>query len=334
MHVLVTGSAGFVGFHVARRLLEAGHAVTGFDNLNPYYDVALKAARHAVLGAFAGFRPVVGALEDMAALEAAIAGSAPDVIIHLAAQAGVRHSLDQPRSYLQSNVVGTFNLIELARQARPRHLLIASTSSVYGANDQMPFGENDRTDHPLTFYAATKKATEVMAHSTAHLWKVPVTAFRFFTVYGPWGRPDMAYYKFVRAAFADEPIEVYGHGRMRRDFTYIDDLVEAVTRLIDRVPVEGAPVGAEDSLSPAAPFRVVNMGGGQPVALLDYIDAIERAVGRPIRRVLIPMQKGDVEATTASTTLLRDLIGFVPATPVDDGIARFVAWFRDHHGLA
>ena len=264
MRALVTGAAGFIGYHVSRRLLAEGHAVDGFDGMTPYYDVKLKQARWAELERFPSFRGRVAMLEDFSAL-AGFAEPKPDVVVHLAAQAGVRYSLENPRAYVDANLVGTYNVLEVARGVK--HLLLASTSSVYGANAAMPFRETDRTDHPLTLYAATKKAGEDMAHSYAHLWKTPTTAFRFFTVYGPWGRPDMALFKFVAATLRGEPVEVYGNGEMSRDFTFVDDLVEAIVRLIDAPPREGEPVGEMDSLSPAAPYRVVNIGGGQPVGL-------------------------------------------------------------------
>ncbi len=327
MRVLVTGAAGFIGFHVSRRLLADGHDVDGYDGMTPYYDVRLKEARLAELQRFPRFRFGLGMLEDAAALKA-FAEPKPDAIVHLAAQAGVRYSLENPRAYVESNLVGTFHVMELARGVR--HFLPASTSSVYGANAAMPFHETDRADHPLTLYAATKKAGEDMAHAYAHLWKIPTTAFRFFTVYGPWGRPDMALFKFVAATLKGEPIDVYGHGEMKRDFTYIDDLVEAVVRLIDKPPVEGAPVGPMDSLSPAAPYRVVNIGGGQPVGLLEFIDAIERALGKPVRRRMLEMQKGDVPATWASPDLLRALTDYVPSTGVEAGVRAFVQWYRGH----
>ncbi len=325
MRILVTGAAGFIGFHLSQRLLADGHEVDGYDGMTPYYDVRLKAARWAELGRFPRFRGHVAMLEDADAL-AAFAEPKPDIVVHLAAQAGVRYSLENPRAYIDANLVGTFNVLELSRGAR--HLLLASTSSVYGANAATPFREIDRTDHPLTLYAATKKAGEDMAHAYAHLWKTPTTAFRFFTVYGPWGRPDMALFKFVAAGLKGEPIDVYGEGRMSRDFTYIDDLVEAVRRLIDLPPEEGAPSGPLDSLSPAAPYRVVNIGGGRPVGLLAFVEAVERSLGRPIARRLLPMQKGDVPATCASPDLLRALTGYVPETEMETGVRAFVDWYR------
>ncbi|WP_043539174.1 NAD-dependent epimerase/dehydratase family protein [Salinarimonas rosea] len=329
---LVTGTAGFIGFHVAQRLLADGWLVTGVDGMTTYYDVSLKEARHARLRRSNAFHAHEIMLEDDAALQEVFDAATPDVVVHLAAQAGVRYSLENPRAYVDANLVGTFNVMEGVRRHAPTHFLLASTSSAYGANTEMPFGETDRADHPLTLYAATKKATETMAHSYAHLWKLPTTAFRFFTVYGPWGRPDMALFKFVRATLAGTPIEVYGEGRMQRDFTYIDDLVEAIVRLIDTPPVEGAPIAPFDSLSPAAPWRVVNIGGGQPVGLMPFIETIEAALGVPVRKTMLPMQKGDVAATFARAELLEALTGYRPSTPVEEGVRRFVDWYREHYG--
>jgi len=327
---LITGSAGFIGFHLSRRLLEDGHIVAGLDGFTPYYDVRLKRERHAVLEAYAHFTAHEAMLEDFSALSRIVEGARPDVIVHLAAQAGVRYSLENPRAYANANLTGTFNLLEVAKAVRPGHLLLASTSSVYGGNAEMPFRETDRTDHPLTLYAATKKAGEDMAHAYAHLHKIPTTAFRFFTVYGPWGRPDMALFKFVDATLAGEPIDVYGEGRMKRDFTYVEDLVEAVARLIGLPPREGQTIGACDSLSPAAPYRVVNIGGGKPVGLMDFIAAIETSLGVPAKRRFLPMQKGDVPATWAAPDLLAALTGYVPATPIEAGVDAFVAWRKAH----
>ena len=332
MRFLITGAAGFIGFHLTRRLLAEGHFVAGVDGLTPYYDVNLKRARLDLLARSNGFRFHELMLEDFDALRAACEDARPDVIVHLAAQAGVRYSIENPRSYAESNLTGSFNLLEVARTAAPQHLLFASTSSVYGANTQMPFRETDRTDHPLTFYAATKKASEDMAHSYAHLWSLPTTAFRFFTVYGPWGRPDMALFKFVKAALAGETIDVYGHGKMRRDFTYVDDLVEAIVRLIGLPPEAGKPAGPEDSLSPAGPYRVVNIGGGAPVELSAFIAQIERAVGRPIAQRMLDIQPGELPATWASADLLRTLTGYETTTPLDAGVAAFVAWYLEHYG--
>lgn len=328
---LITGTAGFVGFHLARRLLADGWLVTGIDGMTPYYDVSLKRGRHAMLGRSNAFVARELMLEDDASLQAAFDECAPDVVVHLAAQAGVRYSLEHPRAYVDANLIGTFNVMEGVRRLALEHFLLASTSSVYGANVEMPFRETHRADHPLTLYAATKKATEAMTHSYAHLWGLPTMIFRFFTFYGPWGRPDMALFKFVRATLAGEPIEVYGEGRMERDFTYIDDLVEAIARLVDTPPVAGQPVADHDTLSPAAPFRVVNIGGGHPVGLMDFMEAMEKALGRTAEKRLLPMQKGDVRSTTAAHELLETLTGFRPQITVEDGVSRFVTWYREHY---
>ncbi|MGU3493503.1 NAD-dependent epimerase [Xanthobacteraceae bacterium A53D] len=334
MRFLVTGSAGFIGFHLAKRLLGAGHVVVGLDGLTPYYDVTLKQARHAELARHNGFSAVIGMLEDRDAVAEAAELARPDVIIHLAAQAGVRYSLENPKAYVDANLTGSWNILELARQVQPQHLLLASTSSVYGANAKVPFAETDRADEPMTLYAATKKSMESMAHSYAHLYGVPTTAFRFFTVYGPWGRPDMALFRFVCAMLNDAPIDIYGEGRMSRDFTYVDDLVEAVARLVDRRPQPGAPVGPAglDSLSPVAPFRVVNIAAGQPVGLMDFVETIEQALGRPAQRRMLPMQPGDVPRTYASAALLEELTGYRPDTPVSVGVRAFVGWYRAYYG--
>lgn len=330
MRFLITGTAGFIGFHVARRLLADGHQVAGIDNFSAYYDPALKEARNAVLEAHHNaFRIYRVALEDKVALEAAWDQAQPDVVIHLAAQAGVRYSIDYPDTYVSANLIGTFNILEAARRLQPKHLLVASTSSAYGANTEMPFRETDRAVHPLTLYAATKGAGELMGHAYSHLFGIPTTFFRFFTVYGPWGRPDMALFKFTKAIMADEPIEVYGQGQMSRDFTYIDDLVEAIVRLVDvipgTVPVEG------DTLSSAAPYRMVNIGGGTPSGLMDYISELEKALGRTAKKVYLPMQDGDVTATFASADLLERLTGYRPATPISVGVPAFVDWFRNKY---
>ncbi len=332
MRILVTGSAGFIGFHVCRRLLAEGHEVIGIDNFSAYYDPALKEARNAVLEQHDNaFRVHRIGLEDKAALDAAWDEAAPNAVIHLAAQAGVRYSIDHPETYVSANLIGTFNVLEAARRTPPKHLLAASTSSAYGANTDMPFRETDRAVHPLTLYAATKGATELMGHSYSHLFGVPTTFFRFFTVYGPWGRPDMALFKFTKAILAGEPIEIYGEGRMSRDFTYIDDLVESIVRLIPLAPTASGAPG--DTLSPAAPFRMVNIGGGMPTGLMDYITALEDALGMQAIKTYLPMQDGDVPATFASADLLEALIGYKPSTPVSQGVPAFVAWYRDHCGV-
>jgi UDP-glucuronate 4-epimerase len=332
VRILITGTAGFIGFHLAKRLLADGHVVAGVDGLTSYYDVNLKKQRHAILARSNHFTAHVAMLEDERRLESIFDAAQPDAVIHLAAQAGVRYSLENPRAYIDSNIVGTFNVLELLRRALPKHLILGSTSSIYGANQDVPFRENDRADHPLTLYAATKKATELMAHSYAHLWEIPTTALRFFTIYGPWGRPDMALFKFVDAIANGRPIDIYGEGRMSRDFTYVDDLVEAIVRLLPCVPSRESSHQTDDadSLSPIAPFRVVNVGRSQPIALLDFVETIERKLGKRAIRNLLPMQPGDPPVTFASSELLGQLTGYRPATPVEEGVAKFVDWYREY----
>ncbi len=331
---LVTGSAGFIGYHLSRRLLADGFRVLGVDSLSDYYDPELKRRRQAALLQHVGFAAINEPIETPGLLADLFASEKPDIVVHLAAQAGVRYSIDNPRSYLDSNLVGTFELLEAARAHPPQHMLLASTSSAYGANTEMPYRETMKADHQMSFYAATKKATEAMAHSYAHLFDLPVTMFRFFTVYGPWGRPDMALFKFTRAMLAGETIDVYNHGEMRRDFTYVDDLVEAVRRLVDTAPAR--PSGSDqvapgDSLSPVAPWRVVNIGNSKPEQLGEMIAAIEDALGIEARRNLMPMQPGDVPATWADADLLRSLTGYVPQTGLREGVKRFVDWYRDYY---
>ncbi|GAB1480452.1 NAD-dependent epimerase/dehydratase family protein [Paracoccaceae bacterium] len=330
---LVTGSSGFIGYHLCQRLLSDGFRVVGIDNLSDYYDVALKQRRQAMLLQSPGFSVVNDDVQAPGRLRTMFAEHRPDVVVHLAAQAGVRYSIENPRSYLDSNITGTFELLEAARAYPPAHLLLASTSSAFGANIKMPYAETDRADHQMSFYAATKKATESMAHSYAHLFDLPVTMFRFFTVYGPWGRPDMALFKFTKAILAGEPIDVYNFGDMKRDFTYIDDLVEAIRLLIDTPPQRPADgtVPEGDSLSPVAPWRVVNIGNSDAVQLTDFIAAIEAATGLTAIRNLMPMQAGDVPATWADAELLRKLTGYRPRTDVRDGVRAFVDWYRSYY---
>lgn len=332
--VLITGTAGFIGFHLARLLLAEGFRVQGYDGMTDYYDVRLKQRRHAMLLQHPNFSAMEGMLEDQARFDALADEFRPDVIVHLAAQAGVRYSLENPRAYLDANVIGTFNVMEAARRLAVKHLLMASTSSVYGANTEMPFTETEKADTQLTIYAATKKANESMAHAYAHLWNLPTTMFRFFTVYGTWGRPDLALYKFVDAILDDRPIDIYNHGEMYRDFTYVDDLVRGIRLLMDAVPVrpENGVVPEGDSLSPVAPYRVVNIGNSEKVRLLDFVDAIEDCLGKKAIRNYMPMQMGDVPATWADASLLQTLTGYRPQTDFRDGIARFVEWFRDYYG--
>lgn len=330
--VLVTGSAGFIGFHLSRLLLANGYRVVGLDAMTDYYDVSLKEARHARLE-HAEFTPYVGKVETPNLMMNLFEAHKPDYVVHLAAQAGVRYSIENPRSYLESNIVGTFEILEAARAYPPKHMLLASTSSAFGANTQMPYQETQRADHQMSFYAATKKSTENMAHSYAHLFDLPVTMFRFFTVYGPWGRPDMALFKFTKAILEGNPIDVYNHGNMKRDFTYVEDLVEGIRLLLDAIPerpVDGL-VNEGDSLSPVAPHRVVNIGNNDAVQLTDFIEAIEAATGLKAQRNLLPMQAGDVPATWADAELLKSLTGYQPKTDVRVGVEKFVEWYRNFY---
>ena len=330
--IFVTGSAGFIGFHLSRLLLDEGCDVHGLDGITDYYDTRLKERRTAMLQQSHSFGFTQAMLEDATAVQKAIENFRPDVIVHLAAQAGVRYSLENPRAYIDSNVTGTFNVMEAARAVECQHLLMASTSSVYGANTKMPFAETDQTDTPLTIYAATKKANEAMGHSFAHIHHLPVTMFRFFTVYGPWGRPDMALFKFTDAMLKGRPIDIYNNGEMYRDFTYVTDLVKGIRLLAEAVPNNDTAVVPDDSLSPVAPFRVVNIGNSEKVRLLDFIDALEDTLGVKAVRNYMPMQTGDVPATWANADLLRALTGYAPQTSYRDGIRSFVAWFRDYYG--
>ncbi|MGH1367096.1 MAG: GDP-mannose 4,6-dehydratase [Maritimibacter sp.] len=333
--VLITGTAGFIGFHLATYLLKEGFLVHGYDGMTDYYDVTLKQRRHAMLLQSPHFSATEGMLEDQTLFDKTADEFEPDIIVHLAAQAGVRYSLEHPRAYIDANVIGTFNVMEAARRLGVDHLLMASTSSVYGASEEMPFTETVNTDTPLTLYAATKKANESMGHSYAHLWKLPTTMFRFFSVYGTWGRPDLALYKFVDAILDGRPMDIYNNGDMHRDFTYVDDLVRAIRLLIDTpppLPDAGAEPVEGDSLSAVAPYRVVNIGNSEKVRLLDFIDAIEETLGKKAIRNYMGMQKGDVQNSWADASLLRRLTGYQPETDFKVGIERFVGWFRDYYG--
>jgi UDP-glucuronate 4-epimerase len=321
VNILLTGSAGFIGFHLTLRLLAEGHVVTGVDALTPYYDPALKTARLARLTTHNGYQHRQILLEETDALRRVAVEARPDIIIHLAAQPGVRYGLENPRAYVDSNLLGSFSVLDVAKDVKPQHLLLASTSSVYGANTKVPFEEGDTTLGPLSLYAATKIGMEAMAHAHAHLHGLATTAFRFFTVYGPWGRPDMAIFKFTKSIIAGEPIDVYGHGQMRRDFTYVDDLVEAVMRLMP-LPPTGLP-----------PYRVVNIGGGQPQELMDFIATLEDVIGKKAVLNFLPVQPGDVPQTYASPAVLQSLTGYRPQTTLAEGVAAFVAWYRGHYGV-
>lgn len=333
MRVLITGAAGFIGSHVAERLLARGDAVAGIDNLNAYYDPALKRARLARLG---GLDFLQADIADRAEMAAAFSRLAPDAVVHLAAQAGVRHSVTHPHDYADANLVGFLNVLEGARAAGVGHLLFASTSSVYGANRRFPLSEDQPVDHPMSLYAATKKANEAMAHAYAHLYGIPCTGLRFFTVYGPWGRPDMALFKFTRAILNDQAIDIYNHGHMARDFTYIDDIVAGIVALLDNIPTpEGDPEAGPDSpdTSPIAPYRIYNIGNSRPVDLMAYIEVLERCLGREARKNFLPIQPGDVPRTWAAVDRLTRATGYRPKTDVAIGVARFVDWYRDYYGL-
>lgn len=331
---IITGAVGFIGFFAAKRLLQDGYRVVGLDCMSDYYDISLKEARLANLKNNKDFRYVFGKVEESDKLRQLFQDERPDVVIHLAAQAGVRYSIENARAYLESNLIGTFELLEAARAFPPRHMLLASTSSAYGANTDMPYREIQKSDHQVSFYAATKKSTENMAHSYAHLFNLPITMFRFFTVYGPWGRPDMAPFKFTKAILAGDAIDVYNYGDMKRDFTYIDDLVEAISLLIDVIPArsDDGIVEEGDSLSPVAPWRVVNIGNSNAVHLNEFIKAIEDATGLKAKRNLMPMQAGDVTATWADASLLNSLTGYKPKTNIHDGMKIFVNWYREFYG--
>ncbi|MBL0917408.1 MAG: NAD-dependent epimerase [Hydrogenophaga sp.] len=323
MHILLTGAAGFIGMHTAQRLLARGDAVTGIDNLNSYYDPALKQARLAQLQGLPGFRFERLDVADRTGMEALFARERFDAVVHLAAQAGVRYSITNPHAYLESNLTGFGHVLEGCRAQGVKHLVYASSSSVYGGNTKMPFEETDPVDHPVSLYAATKKANELMAHTYSHLYRLPATGLRFFTVYGPWGRPDMAYFSFTKAVLEGRPIDVFNHGDMKRDFTWVDDIVEGVLRVLDKPATPDTDGGA--------PHRVFNIGNHNPVQLMEFIACIERATGREATKRLLPMQPGDVPATYASTQALHDWVGFAPATPLAEGIERFVRWYRDYY---
>ncbi|MEO7326791.1 MAG: NAD-dependent epimerase [Dokdonella sp.] len=333
MRVLVTGAAGFIGSTLSERLLARGDEVLGYDNVNDYYDPALKEARLAKLTPQANFSFVRASLEDRPALEKAFADFRPQRVVNLAAQAGVRYSIENPYAYIESNLVGFINVLEACRHGGVEHLVYASSSSVYGANRKLPFSVRDPVDHPVSLYAATKKANELMAHTYSHLYSLPTTGLRFFTVYGPWGRPDMALFLFTRKILAGEPIEVFNHGKHTRDFTYIDDIVEGVIRTLDRAP---KPDPTFDALNPnaassSAPYRVYNIGNNQPVELARYIEVLEDCLGRKAEKILLPLQPGDVPDTYADVAELTADTGYAPATPIEVGVSRFVDWYRHHY---
>lgn len=334
MKILVTGAAGFIGMHTTLRLLERGDEVIGVDNLNDYYDVNLKLARLGRLTPHKGFSFHRLSVEDREGMAALFHQERPQRVIHLAAQAGVRYSLTNPHAYIAANLQGFINILEGCRHNGVEHLAYASSSSVYGGNTAMPFSEHHSIDHPVSLYAATKKANELMAHTYSHLFRLPTTGLRFFTVYGPWGRPDMALFLFTRAILAGQPIDVFNNGQMVRDFTYIDDIVEGVIRVIDKPATSAADFdpAAPDPASSNAPYRVFNIGNGQPTPLMEYIDALEKALGIAARKNFLPMQPGDVPATSADTTELKSWVGFSPGTAVASGVKNFVAWYRGYYG--
>ena len=333
MHILITGAAGFIGAALALRLLERGERVTGLDNLNDYYDVRLKEARLARMSGRRGFDFVKADLTDAGAMQALFRKQRFEAVVHLAAQAGVRYSIENPQAYIDSNLVGFGHVLEGCRHGGVRHLVYASSSSVYGANKRLPFSEHDNVDHPVSLYAATKKANELMAHCYAHLYGLPCTGLRFFTVYGPWGRPDMALFKFTRGILGGAPLPVFNHGKMIRDFTYIDDIVEGVLRVIDLPATPDPQWNAErpDAARSSAPWRIYNLGNHQPVELMRYIEILEQCLGRKAKLNLQPMQPGDVQSTYADTAELEAATGFKPATPIETGVRRFVDWYRDYY---
>ncbi|MEO8671132.1 MAG: NAD-dependent epimerase [Tahibacter sp.] len=333
MHVLITGAAGFIGSNLAHRLLDRGDEVLGYDNLNDYYDVSLKQARLDRLLVRSGFRFLRGSLEDRVAVNAAFAGFRPERVVNLAAQAGVRYSLENPRAYVDANIVGFLNILEESRHFGVKHLVYASSSSVYGANAKLPFSVEDNVDHPVSLYAASKKAGELMAHTYSHLFSLPTTGLRFFTVYGPWGRPDMALFVFTRKILAGEPIDVFNFGRHTRDFTYVDDIVEGVVRVLDRIPVPDADFDPflPNPATSQAPYRIYNIGNRHPVQLSRYIELIELALGRKAERRLLPLQAGDVTDTEANVDALMRDTGYRPDTPVEVGIERFIRWYREYY---
>jgi UDP-glucuronate 4-epimerase len=333
MTVLVTGAAGFIGFHTSKALLARGETVVGYDSITPYYDVRLKHARLAQLQRHPGFRFIEADLANAAALDQVFADHKPDRIVHLGAQAGVRYSIDNPRAYIDANIVGFLNILEACRRTAVTHLVYASSSSVYGANANQPFAVGQAVDHPVSLYAATKKSNELMAHTYAHLFQIPVTGLRFFTVYGPWGRPDMSYFKFTRAILAGEPIDVYNHGQHARDFTYIDDIVDGILRTLDRPATADAnwSSAAPSAGTSSAPYRLYNIGNNNPAELLDMIALLEQALGVRAKLNLLPMQPGDVARTFADITSLTADTGFQPRTGLAEGLGRFVSWYRDYY---
>tara|TARA_S200000501_G_C20792954_1_gene730389 strand:+ start:182 stop:1183 length:1002 start_codon:yes stop_codon:yes gene_type:complete len=332
MKIFVTGSSGFIGFHLSRKLLNKGHKVHGFDSMNDYYDIKLKRDRLKILKSFKNFSFTKDKLENKKKLEKIIKLFKPQIIIHLAAQAGVRYSIKKPQIYLNSNIIGTFNVIEASKKIKVRHLIIGSSSSVYGANKKFPFSEIDKTDHQVSFYASTKKSAESLAHSYSSLWKIPITMLRFFTVYGPWGRPDMAYFKFTKKILAGNKIDIYNNGKLYRDYTYVDDIVDGIYKLLNRVPSENSKRKfKKDSLSPVAPFRILNIGNTKKIYLLDFINVLEKLLNKKIKRNYLPMQKGDIHSTLSDSSLLKKITGYNPKTHYKVGIKKFLDWYLNYY---
>ena len=330
--LFITGSSGFIGFHVAKRYLDKGFKVYGFDSMNNYYDVKLKRSRLNILKEYKNFSFTKGNLENQKKLNSSINKFKPSIIIHLAAQAGVRYSIENPKIYLNSNIIGTFNVIECAKKLKIKHLIIGSSSSVYGANKKFPFQEIDKTDRQISFYAATKKSTENIAHSYSSLWKIPITVLRFFTVYGPWGRPDMAYFKFTKNILRGKKIDVYNKGKMYRDYTYIDDIVDGIVKLTNKIPkLNSSKKYKNDSISHVAPIRTLNIGNTKKVLLSDFISAIEKILNKKAIKRFLPMQKGDVYSTLSDSSLLRRITGYNPKTKYKDGIKKFLNWYLDYY---
>ena len=330
--ILITGSSGFIGFHLARKLLEKGIEVHGYDSLNNYYDVKLKKDRNKILEKYKNFSFTKSKLENKKTLEKTFNKFKPNIVIHLAAQAGVRYSLKNPDIYLESNILGTFNIIKIEKKIKVKHLIIGSSSSVYGANKKIPFQEIDKTDHQVSFYAATKKSTESLAHSYSSLWRLPVTMLRFFTVYGPWGRPDMAYFKFTKKILTGKKIDIYNKGKMFRDYTYIDDIVDGIYKLLNKAPtINSKKKFKNDSLSPVAPFRILNIGNTKKISLLDFINTLEKELNKKIKRHYMPMQKGDVRSTLSDSSLLKRITGYNPRTNYKTGIKNFINWYLNYY---
>ena len=332
MKIFITGSSGFIGFHTSKKLLDKGFKVCGYDSMNSYYDVKLKKSRLNILKRYKNFKFIKNKLENKKKLKKSILNFKPNVIIHLAAQAGVRYSLKNPDVYLQSNIIGTYNIIKIANMIKIKHLIIGSSSSVYGGNKKFPFQEKDKTDHQVSFYAATKKSTESLAHSYSSLWKLPITILRFFTVYGPWGRPDMAYFDFTKKILNGKKIDIFNKGKMYRDYTYIDDIVDGIIKLINKEPnLKSKKKIKNDSISSVAPFRILNIGNTKKIYLLDFINTLEKELGKKTKKKYLPMQKGDVHSTLSDTSLLKRITGYNPKTKYQNGIKKFLDWYLDYY---